>query len=39
LLAPARKQVAESGMSDAELDEFFRGVITEVRTAKQQGNS
>lgn len=26
VLAPFRKQVAESGMSDEELDEFFQGV-------------
>jgi hypothetical protein len=35
LLAPARKQVAESGMSDEELDGFFRGVLKEVRDEKK----
>ena len=31
LLAPARKQVAESGLSDDQLDDFFRDVLKEVR--------
>lgn len=35
LLAPARKQVAESGMSDEQLDGFFRGVLNEVRDDKK----
>ena len=35
LLAPARKQVAESGMSDEQLDGFFRGVLNEVRDEKK----
>jgi len=35
LLAPARKQVAESGMSDEQLDGFFRGVLKEVRDEKK----
>ena len=34
LLAPARKQVAESGMSDQQLDGFFRERLTEVRDDK-----
>ena len=35
LLAPARKQVAESGMSDEQLDGFFRELLTEVRDEKK----
>ncbi len=35
LLAPARKQVAESGMSGEQLDGFFRGVLKEVRDEKK----
>lgn len=35
LLAPARKQVAESGMSNEQLDGFFRGVLNEVRDDKK----
>ena len=35
LLAPARKQVAESGMSDEQFDGFFRGVLKEVRDEKK----
>jgi hypothetical protein len=35
LLAPARKQVAESGMSDDALDGFFRDVLKEVRDEKR----
>ena len=31
LLAPARNEVAESGMSDQQLDGFFRELLTEVR--------
>jgi len=31
LLSPARKQVAESGMSDEQVDGFFREVLAEVR--------
>lgn len=31
LLAPFRKQVAESGMSDEELDDFFRAQLDAVR--------
>ena len=34
LLAPARKQVAESGMSDQQLDGSFRERLTEVRDDK-----
>jgi chorismate mutase len=34
VLAPVRKQVAESGMSDEELDSFFRGILQEVRAEK-----
>ena len=34
LLAPARKQVAESGMDDQALDDFFRDVLKEVRDEK-----
>ncbi len=30
ILAPFRKQVAESGMTEAELDEFFQEVREEV---------
>lgn len=35
LLAPARKQVAESGMDDRVLDDFFRDVLKEVRDEKK----
>jgi pantoate kinase len=35
LLAPARKQVAESGMSDQAVDSFFRDVLKEVRDEKR----
>lgn len=35
LLAPARKQVAESSMSDDQVDDFFRGVLKEVRDEKK----
>ena len=35
LLAPARKQVAESGLSDQQLDGFFRELLTEVRDEKK----
>ena len=35
LLAPARKQVAESGMSNEQLDDFLRGVLKEVRDEKK----
>jgi hypothetical protein len=35
LLAPARKQVAESGLSDQQLDNFFRDVVKEVRDEKK----
>ena len=35
LLEPARKQVAESGMSDPQLDGFFRELLTEVRDEKK----
>jgi hypothetical protein len=35
VLAPVRKQVAESGMSDEELDSFFRGILQEVRAEKK----
>jgi hypothetical protein len=41
ILAPFGKQVAESGMSDEELDEFFRGQIEahrrEKRLARESG--
>ena len=35
VLAPFRKQVAESGMSDEELDDFFRSEIAAVRREKK----
>ena len=35
LLAPARKQVAESGMTDRQLDGLFRDVLKEVRNEKK----
>lgn len=35
LLAPARRQVAESGWSDETLDDFFRDVLKEVRNEKE----
>jgi hypothetical protein len=35
VLAPFRKQVAESGMSDEELDAFFRGEIEAHRREKR----
>jgi len=34
LLAPARRQVAESGLDDQALDDFFRDVLKEVRDEK-----
>jgi hypothetical protein len=35
LLAPARRQVAESGMGDRALDDFFGDVLKEVRDEKK----
>jgi len=35
LLAPARKQVAESGMSDQAVDNLFRNALKEVRDEKR----
>ncbi len=35
LLAPFRKQVAESGMNDEELDEFHRDLLQKVRAEKK----
>ncbi len=35
LLAPARKQVAESGVTDRQLDGLFRDVLKEVRNEKK----
>ena len=35
LLAPVRRQVAESGMSDQAVDSFFRDVLKEVRDEKR----
>lgn len=35
LLAPARRQLAESGMDDRALDDFFRDVIKKVRDEKK----
>ncbi len=35
LLAPFRKQVAESGMSDEELDDFHRDLLQKVRAEKK----
>jgi hypothetical protein len=35
LLAPARKQVAESGLNDGQVDGFFREVLKEVRDEKK----
>lgn len=35
VLAPFRKQVAESGMSDEEIDEFFRGQLELHRREKR----
>jgi hypothetical protein len=37
ILAPFRRQVAESGMTDAELDAFFEGVREEVWREHQGG--
>jgi hypothetical protein len=39
LLAPARKQVAESGISDQALDTLFRDVLKEVRDEKKAKTS
>jgi len=36
LLAPARRQVAESGIEDRALDDFFRDVLKEVRDEKRK---
>jgi len=35
ILAPYRKQVAESGMSDEELDDYHRGLLGNVRSEKK----
>ena len=35
VLAPYRKQVAESGMSDEELDNFHRDLLAKVRSEKK----
>ncbi len=35
ILAPFRKQVAESGMSDEELDAFYREQLTAVRRERK----
>jgi hypothetical protein len=35
VLAPFRKQVAESGMTDQELDDFFRGELEAYRREKK----
>jgi hypothetical protein len=34
-MAPVRKQVAESGMSDEELDDFLRGELKAHRREKK----
>ena len=39
LLAPFRKQVAESGMSDDELDDFFRAELEAVRREKSKAGA
>jgi len=36
ILAPFRKQVAESGMTEAELDAFFGEVLEEVRAEQRE---
>ncbi len=36
LLAPYRRQVAESGMTDEELDEFHRGLVADVRRERRE---
>ena len=36
LLAPARRQVAESGLDDQALDDFFRDVLKEVRDDRKR---
>ncbi len=35
MLAPARRQVADSGWKEEELDDFFREVLKEVRHEKK----
>jgi pyruvate-formate lyase len=35
VLAPFRKQVAESGLTDTELDDLHRDLLTKVRHEKQ----
>lgn len=35
VLAPYRRQVAESGMSDDELDNFHRDLLAKVRSEKK----
>ena len=35
LLAPARKQVAESGLDDRALDDFFRATLKEGRAERR----
>ena len=39
LLAPARKQVAESGMSEEQLDDLLRTTLSQVRGAQKAGKS
>ena len=36
ILAPFRKQVEESGMTDEELDEFYRAQLEAVRREKHE---
>jgi hypothetical protein len=38
MLAPLRKQVAESGMTDAQLDGFYEGLRDEVWAERQGRN-
>ncbi|HEY8506642.1 MAG TPA: hypothetical protein VIL46_18815 [Gemmataceae bacterium] len=35
ILAPFREEVAESGLTDEELGEFFEGVLREVRAERK----
>jgi hypothetical protein len=39
VLAPFRKQVADSGMSDDELDEFHRDLLAKVRSERRAHSS
>jgi hypothetical protein len=35
VLAPFRKQVSESGLSDAQIDEFYRDLLKKTRSQRK----